>query len=170
MAEDISPQLVDDGLADPVGDFNFGFQGNDRIQDNQQRIKADADQSPDIPCGNDIIHDGHKKAGDQHGKRTGGKHEEGCQEHILLKRKDIMAETFQLPQVKVVFHDLVDIVFITCHINVPPLPVYGTDAQRPLRSSRCFQAALYGFPVPRSVRDPEPESDRHPSGRKYGRR
>ena len=29
MAENIGPQLVDDGLANPVGDFDFGFQGDD---------------------------------------------------------------------------------------------------------------------------------------------
>lgn len=79
-----------------------------------------------------------KKRGDEHGERTGGEHEKRRQEHIFFKGKDIVAETFQLPKVKMVFHDFVYIVSVTCHINVPPLPVYDTDAQILWRSSRCF--------------------------------
>ena len=45
VAEDIGSQLMDDRLAHPVGNFYFGLQGEHGIQDDQQRVKTDSQQS-----------------------------------------------------------------------------------------------------------------------------
>ena len=97
VAEDIGSQLMDDRLAHPVGNFYFGLQGEHGIQDDQQRVKTDSQQSLNIPLGDNVIHHRHEKTGNEHGKRTCGEHEEGRQGHILFKGKDIMAEPFELP-------------------------------------------------------------------------
>ena len=86
VAEDIGSQLMDDRLAHPVGiNFYFGLQGEHGIQDDQQRVKTDSQQSLNIPLGDNVIHHRHEKSRNEHGKPLAESMRKAMKGHILLK-------------------------------------------------------------------------------------
>ncbi len=92
MTEDISAELVHDGLADAAGDAYLETDTHTGVEYDHKGQQRENDDRPDIFLRNISIHDLADKQGKEHGERGGGQHQKQRERKLAAVGLDILKD------------------------------------------------------------------------------